>query len=247
MSAVHLLDKVPLLNWATTQRRAVFECAPALARYVALESALKPGDTSEADLSALQELGVLSAGLAAAEDRAWFAVRDACRSTGAFYILSIFHARKIPYRVFVSDERAYRVPFERVLYESGARCAREFIECVRVAQDSGVGPLLSDVDESVYALLDKVNAPSLCALFADLPAAPKPAPREPYGASGCAVSFAIIRGARVETEDDLWVRAYLSHPDYAPKRIARMLLALRDLPAAEALDPWKGGAPCPSR
>jgi hypothetical protein len=243
MSSVHLLDSVPLLEWATTQRCAVFECAPALARYVALESALKPGDTSEADLSALRELGVLSV----AEDRAWFAVRDACRSMGAFYILSVFHTRKIPYRVFVSDERAHRAPFERVLYESVAIRACEFIERVRLAQDSGVGPLLADVDESMYALFDKVNAPSLCALFADLSAAPKPAPREPYGASGCAVSFAIIRAPWSETEDDLWVRTYLSHPDYAPKRIARMLLALRDLPAAEALDPWKGGESCPLR
>lgn len=243
MSSVHLLDKVPLLEWATTQRRAVFECAPALARYVALESALKPGDTSEADLSALQELGVLSV----AEDRARRDVRDACRSMGAFYVLSVFHMRKIPYHVFVSDEVWPPVLFERVLYKSGPVRACKFIECVRVAQDSGVGPLVADVDESVYALLDKVNAPSLCAFFADLPAAPKPTPREPYGASGCAVSFAISPAPWVETEDDLWVRVYLSHPDYAPKRIARMLLALRDLPEVEALDPWKGGAPCPSR
>lgn len=236
MSTTHILDSMPLLEWATTKRHAVYECAPALARYVALETALKPGETPDADLRTLEKLGVLST----SPGRDWFVVRDACRNLGVFYVLSVFHAHSLPYRVFTSFADIDVITIDgiasnehtRTRYVSQTIRLHEFLEHVAAAQDAGLTSLLANAEPSVYALFDKVHAPSLCALFADLPRAAV-CSRWLDAASGCAAYFEILYPVGARSEDDLFMRMSLSREPQAPKLVARALLSLHEQRAAE--------------
>lgn len=228
-------DVVPHLAWATYRRREVFECAPLFMRYARGCDVLKTGGsgTDAAALRALEELKIIFPH----GDR--YAVRNRDCNVDLLAILFAFHVRRIPYRVVGCDpplfDRFSEDKFSRksrysVEFESDAFSVYEFAECIARAGEAGIGPLIQARESSVDTLLSHVYAPTLSALFADLPAAGQPGSACPEMrariASVCGV-FRIFSPCRTpKDEGDLRVSFYLAHSWQTPEVAIEATLAL---------------------